>query len=172
MVVAAVTVKLDSPGPVLFRQRRNGFNVHPFVIFKFRTMNVLEDGGNVVQAKRHDPRVTRVGRVLRHSSIDELPQLFNVLRGEMSLVGPRPHALAHDTQYGRLLFDYAFRQHMKPGITGWAQVHGYRGETAGIDQMRRRIDCDLWYINNWSLILDLQILCRTCIEVARQRNAY
>jgi undecaprenyl-phosphate galactose phosphotransferase/putative colanic acid biosynthesis UDP-glucose lipid carrier transferase len=172
MVVAAVTVKLDSPGPILFRQRRNGFNVHRFVIFKFRTMNVLEDGGNVVQAKRHDARVTRVGRVLRRSSIDELPQLFNVLRGEMSLVGPRPHALAHDTQYGNLLLDYAFRQHMKPGITGWAQVNGYRGETAGIDQMKRRIDFDLWYINNWSFILDLQILCRTCIEVTRQRNAY
>jgi Undecaprenyl-phosphate glucose phosphotransferase len=172
MVLTAVAIKLESPGPILFRQRRNGFNVHPFAIFKFRTMNVMEDGGNVVQAKRHDPRVTRIGRVLRRSSIDELPQLFNVLRGEMSLIGPRPHALAHDIQYARLLSDYAFRNHVKPGITGWAQIHGYRGETAGVDQMKRRIDFDLWYINNWSLILDLQILCRTCVEVTRQRNAY
>jgi Undecaprenyl-phosphate glucose phosphotransferase len=172
MLMTAVAIKLDSPGPILFRQRRNGFNIHQFVILKFRTMVVMEDGGNVVQAKRHDPRVTRLGRVLRRSSIDELPQLFNVLCGDMSLVGPRPHALAHDSQYGSLLSDYALRNHVKPGITGWAQVHGYRGETAGVDQMKRRVDLDLWYINNWSLILDLRILCRTCVEVPRQRNAY
>ena len=172
MVLSALAVKLDSPGPILFRQRRNGFNAKQFSIFKFRSMTVMEDGGNVVQARRSDPRVTGVGRVLRRSSVDELPQLLNVLRGEMSLVGPRPHALAHDDHYGDLLSDYAFRHHVKPGITGWAQVRGYRGETARVEQMKGRVDCDLWYINNWSLALDLKILAMTCLELVKQRNAY
>lgn len=172
MVLSAIAIKLDSPGPVLFRQRRNGFNAKQFGIFKFRSMTVMEDGGNVVQARRADPRVTTVGRVLRQSSIDELPQLLNVLRGEMSLVGPRPHALAHDNHYGDLLSEYAFRHHVKPGITGWAQVRGYRGETARVEQMKGRVDCDLWYINNWSLALDLKILVMTCLELVKQRNAY
>jgi undecaprenyl-phosphate galactose phosphotransferase/putative colanic acid biosynthesis UDP-glucose lipid carrier transferase len=172
MVLSAIAIKLDSPGPVLFRQRRNGFNATQFPIFKFRSMTVMEDGGNVVQARRSDPRVTNVGRVLRRSSIDELPQLLNVLRGEMSLVGPRPHALAHDDHYGDLLSDYAFRHHVKPGITGWAQIRGYRGETARVEQMKGRVDCDLWYINNWSLALDLKILVMTCLELTRRRNAY
>ena len=172
MVLSAIAIKLDSPGPILFRQRRNGFNAKQFSIFKFRSMTVMEDGGNVVQARRSDPRVTGVGRVLRRSSIDELPQLLNVLRGEMSLIGPRPHALAHDDHYGDLLSDYAFRHHVKPGITGWAQVRGYRGETARVEQMKGRVDCDLWYINNWSLALDLRILVMTCLELTRRRNAY
>jgi undecaprenyl-phosphate galactose phosphotransferase/putative colanic acid biosynthesis UDP-glucose lipid carrier transferase len=172
LAITALAVKLDSPGPVLFRQRRNGFNTSPFRIYKFRTMTVMDDGVVVLQAKRDDPRVTRVGRILRQTSIDELPQLFNVLRGDMSLVGPRPHALAHDDKYAEVLSDYAFRNHVKPGITGWAQVNGYRGETARIEQMKARVDRDLWYINNWDLLLDLKILALTCLEVVRRRNAY
>jgi Undecaprenyl-phosphate glucose phosphotransferase len=172
MVLSALAIRADSTGPVLFRQRRNGFNAKQFVIFKFRTMRVMEDGTAVTQAKRRDPRVTMVGKVLRRSSIDELPQLLNVIRGDMSLVGPRPHALAHDDHYGDLLSDYAFRHHVKPGITGWAQVKGYRGETVRVEQMKGRVDCDLWYINNWSLTLDLKILALTCIELMRRRNAY
>jgi Undecaprenyl-phosphate glucose phosphotransferase len=172
MLLSAVAIKLDSAGPVLFRQRRNGFNTQPFVIFKFRTMTVMEDGSDVQQASRSDSRVTAIGRILRKTSTDELPQLFNVLRGDMSLVGPRPHALAHDSHYGDLLSDYAFRHHVKPGITGWAQVRGYRGETARVEQMKGRVDCDLWYINNWSLALDFKIVALTCVELMRRRNAY
>lgn len=172
MLLSAIAIRLDSRGPVFFRQRRNGFNAKRFPIFKFRTMTVMEDGAAVVQAKRFDPRVTRVGRILRQSSIDEVPQLLNVLFGDMSLVGPRPHALAHDDHYGDLLSAYAFRHHVKPGITGWAQVNGFRGETARVEQMKGRIDCDLWYINNWSLALDLKILALTVLELFRRRNAY
>jgi undecaprenyl-phosphate galactose phosphotransferase/putative colanic acid biosynthesis UDP-glucose lipid carrier transferase len=172
MVISAVAIKLDSPGPVFFRQRRNGFNSNQFSIVKFRTMNVLEDGPVVVQASRFDTRITRVGKLLRRSSIDEVPQLLNVMRGDMSLVGPRPHALAHDSYYGNLLSDYAFRNHVKPGITGWAQIRGYRGETAHVEQMKGRVECDLWYINNWSLTLDFKIIALTCVALMFQRNAY
>ncbi|MGY4615526.1 Undecaprenyl-phosphate glucose phosphotransferase [Bradyrhizobium sp. USDA 4472] len=172
MLLSAIAIKLDSPGPVFFRQRRKGFNARQFPIFKFRTMTVMEDGATVVQARRFDPRVTRVGRILRRSSIDEVPQLLNVLFGDMSLVGPRPHALAHDDHYGDLLSAYALRHHVKPGITGWAQVKGFRGETARVEQMKGRVDCDLWYINNWSLALDFKILVLTCLELVRSRNAY
>jgi Undecaprenyl-phosphate glucose phosphotransferase len=172
MILSAIAIRLDSVGPALFRQRRNGFDTRPFVIFKFRTMTVMEDGSDLQQAKRVDPRVTPIGRMLRKTSIDELPQLFNVLIGDMSLVGPRPHALAHDDQFGKLLSDYAFRRHVKPGITGWAQVKGYRGETARVEQMKSRIDCDLWYINNWNLTLDLKIMALTCVELVQRRNAY
>ena len=172
MLLTALAIKLDSPGPVLFRQLRNGFNARGFLIFKFRTMSVMEEGDNVIQVTRHDPRVTKFGAVLRATSIDELPQLFNVLLGEMSLVGPRPHAVAHDSHYTQLLSEYAFRHHVKPGITGWAQVNGARGGTAQIGQMKSRLDFDLWYINNWSVGLDLVILLRTLAEVVRPRNAY
>jgi Undecaprenyl-phosphate glucose phosphotransferase len=172
MILSAIAIRLDSVGPALFRQRRNGFDTRPFVIFKLRTMTVMEDGSDLQQAKRVDPRVTPIGRMLRKTSIDELPQLFNVLMGDMSLVGPRPHALAHDDRFGKLLSDYAFRHHVKPGITGWAQVNGYRGETARVEQMKGRVDCDLWYINNWNLTLDLKIIALTCIELVRRRNAY
>jgi Undecaprenyl-phosphate glucose phosphotransferase len=171
-VVTALAIKLDSPGPVFFRQRRNGFNSSQFRIFKFRTMTAMDDGVVVLQARRNDPRVTRVGRILRQSSIDELPQLFNVLLGDMSLVGPRPHALAHDDEYSEVLSNYAFRNHVKPGITGWAQVNGYRGETIRVEQMKARVDRDLWYINNWDVLLDLKILALTVFEVVRRRNAY
>jgi Undecaprenyl-phosphate glucose phosphotransferase len=168
----SLAIKLDSPGPVIFRQSRRGFNGREFMIWKFRTMTVVENGRPTYQAKRNDERVTRVGRLLRITSIDELPQLANVLRGEMSLVGPRPHALAHDDEYGGAIGKYAFRHHVKPGITGWAQINGFRGETPELDLMRKRIDLDLWYIDNWSFWLDLWIIVRTCFEVARGRNAY
>lgn len=172
MVLVAMTIKLDSPGPVIFRQARKGFNGKHFTILKFRTMTVQENGSNVVQATRDDPRVTTVGRLLRSSSIDELPQLWNVLRGDMSLIGPRPHALAHDSHYETLLSDYAFRHHVKPGITGWAQCNGARGATPRIEDIARRVKLDLWYINNWSVWLDLLILIKTAFEVFRKRNAY
>jgi undecaprenyl-phosphate galactose phosphotransferase/putative colanic acid biosynthesis UDP-glucose lipid carrier transferase len=132
----------------------------------------MEDGDSVAQATKQDPRVTKFGRMLRASSVDELPQLFNVLLGDMSLVGPRPHALAHDDEYGRALADYAYRHHVKPGITGWAQIHGYRGRTEEVDLMKKRLDMDLWYISNWNLGLDFLILLKTFVEVARHRNAY
>jgi Undecaprenyl-phosphate glucose phosphotransferase len=172
MALAAIAIKLDSPGPVIFRQIRKGFNGKHFVILKFRTMIVQENGPNVVQATRDDSRVTTIGRLLRSSSIDELPQLWNVLRGDMSLIGPRPHALAHDNYFETLLGDYAFRHHVKPGITGWAQCNGARGATPTIEHIAKRVKLDLWYINNWSLWLDLLILIKTIFEVFRKRNAY
>jgi Undecaprenyl-phosphate glucose phosphotransferase len=172
MLLTALSIKLDSPGPVLFRQKRNGFNGRSFRIFKFRTMSVLEDGTNILQATRNDPRVTQVGRWLRRTSIDELPQLLNVLRGEMTLVGPRPHAAVHNTEYEKLIADYAFRDHVKPGITGWAQINGYRGETRIIESMAKRVEFDLWYINNWSIWLDIWILLRTPAVVGLQATAY
>jgi Undecaprenyl-phosphate glucose phosphotransferase len=172
MLLMALLIKLESPGPVLFRQQRSGFNAKQFAILKFRTMTVMEEGDGVTQATRNDPRVTELGALLRASSIDELPQLFNVLRGDMSLVGPRPHAVAHDGYYGKLLCEYAFRHHVKPGITGWAQIHGCRGATARVGLMKNRLDHDLWYINNWNLGLDVLILLRTFAEVVRHRNAY
>ena len=132
-------------------------------------MTVQEDGDDICQARKNDPRVTPIGRFLRATSIDELPQLFNVLRGDMSLVGPRPHACAHDDKYSQTIGNYAFRHHIKPGITGWAQVNGLRGETPNVGLMKRRVDLDLWYINNWSIVLDLKILIRTCLEVTRGR---
>jgi Undecaprenyl-phosphate glucose phosphotransferase len=159
-----LAIRLDSQGPALYRQKRQGRNGRMFDILKFRTMYIdrCDNGlGAVPQATRRDPRVTRVGRVLRRTSMDELPQLINVLKGEMSLVGPRPHAVAHDEHYGRLIERYAARRRMKPGITGWAQVNGYRGETDTLEKMRRRIEHDLDYIENWSLGLDLKILLRT-----------
>lgn len=172
MVVTAVAIKFDSTGPVIFRQNRKGFNGKEFVIFKFRTMTVQENGAAVVQATRDDARVTPIGRLLRSASIDELPQLWNVLRGEMSLIGPRPHALAHDNYFEGILSDYAFRHHVKPGITGWAQCNGARGATPSVEHIAERVKLDLWYINNWSLWLDFQILIKTAFEILRKRNAY
>ena len=172
MTLTAIAIKLDSPGPVIFRQNRKGFNGKQFVIFKFRTMTVQENGPTVVQATREDPRVTAIGRLLRSASIDELPQLLNVLMGDMSLIGPRPHALAHDSYFENILSDYAFRHHVKPGITGWAQCNGARGATPSIEHISDRVKLDLWYINNWSLWLDIQILVKTFFEVLRKRNAY
>jgi Undecaprenyl-phosphate glucose phosphotransferase len=172
MLLTAAVIKFESGGAVIFQQRRNGFNNQPFVIYKFRTMSVAEDGSKITQARKSDPRVTKFGRILRRTSIDELPQLFNVLKGDMSIVGPRPHALAHDDEYGQQIAEYAFRGHVKPGITGWAQVNGLRGGTERLEQMSKRVKFDLWYINNWSFLLDLQIVVRTVFELAQPRNAY
>jgi Undecaprenyl-phosphate glucose phosphotransferase len=172
MALTAIAIKLDGRGPVIFRQHRKGFNGRQFVMFKFRTMTVQEDGPTVAQASRDDPRVTSIGRLLRSASIDELPQLLNVLKGDMSLIGPRPHALAHDNYFENVVGDYAFRHHVKPGITGWAQCNGARGATPSIEHISERVKLDLWYINNWSLWLDIQILIKTFFEVLRKRNAY
>ena len=172
MLTIAIWIKLDSRGPVVFRQRRLGYRGTPFDIYKFRSMRVMENGDVVTQASRNDARITRIGRFIRKTSIDELPQLFNVLKGEMSLVGPRPHAQAHDREYANLIGNYELRQHVKPGITGWAQVNGLRGETTTTAQMRQRVEADLWYAKNASIALDIQILARTALEIFRQRNAY
>jgi undecaprenyl-phosphate galactose phosphotransferase/putative colanic acid biosynthesis UDP-glucose lipid carrier transferase len=172
MALTAIAIKLDGPGPVIFRQHRKGFNGRQFIMFKFRTMKVQENGPVVAQVTRDDPRVTAIGRLLRSASIDELPQLLNVLKGDMSLIGPRPHALAHDNYFENILGDYAFRHHVKPGITGWAQCNGARGATPSIEHISERVKLDLWYINNWSLWLDIQILIKTFFEVLRKRNAY
>jgi Undecaprenyl-phosphate glucose phosphotransferase len=172
LMIVAFAIQLDSPGPILFRQRRSGFNGRQFHILKFRTMTVLEDGDSIAQAARDDCRITRVGWWLRRTSIDELPQLLNVLSGTMSIVGPRPHAVAHDNQFNRLVENYALRHHVKPGLTGWAQVNGYRGETRTAADIERRVKLDLWYIDNWSFALDLVIVFRTAIEVMRAKNAY
>jgi undecaprenyl-phosphate galactose phosphotransferase/putative colanic acid biosynthesis UDP-glucose lipid carrier transferase len=172
MLLTALMIKLDSSGPALFRQKRNGFNGSEFLIYKFRSMRVLEDGPHIQQADRNDPRFTRLGRWLRRTSIDELPQLFNVLAGDMSLVGPRPHAVAHNNEYQNVVSNYAFRHHVKPGITGWAQVNGFRGQTQTIDLMAKRIEYDLWYINHWSLWLDLRIVIKTVLTTASQPSAY
>jgi putative colanic acid biosynthesis UDP-glucose lipid carrier transferase len=170
--IIAAAIKLDSDGPVLFRQRRRGLNQRIVNVLKFRTMTVLEDSSEVRQAMPADPRITRVGRFLRRTSLDELPQLFNVLSGEMSLVGPRPHALVHDEHYGALIENYANRHQVKPGITGLAQVRGHRGETSTADKMQMRVDADLSYIRSWSLWLDLKILIATVWTVAGQKNAH
>lgn len=172
LACAAIAVKCDSRGPVLFRQTRHGFNGKPFKILKFRTMKVLEDGDNFRQAKRNDDRITRVGTWLRKTSIDELPQLLNVFKGDMSIVGPRPHAVAMDSHFAKLIENYAFRHHVKPGMTGWAQVNGFRGETPTLESMERRIELDTWYVDNWSVWLDCSIILRTAGEIVRGHNAY
>ncbi len=170
--VIAILIKLDSPGPVLFRQQRYGFNQKSFLIYKFRTMSSLEDGANVRQASRHDDRVTRFGHFMRRWSIDELPQILNVLKGDMSLVGPRPHALAHDRAWGSKIALYARRHNVKPGITGWAQINGFRGGIVADEQLQGRILCDLYYIDNWSIWLDIKILFSTVFSKAAHKNAY
>ena len=168
----ALLIKLDSPGPVLFLQSRYGFNQRRFSIFKFRTMTTFADAGSVPQAGRDDPRITRMGRWLRRTNIDELPQLLNVLIGQMSLVGPRPHAVPHNRAFERRIALYARRHNVRPGITGWAQVHGLRGETDTDEKMARRVEHDLFYIDNWSLLLDLRIILKTLFSPAAYRNAY
>jgi Undecaprenyl-phosphate glucose phosphotransferase len=167
----ALMIRLESRGPVFFRQRRYGFNQQPFRIIKFRTMTTLDDGDVVPQATNDDRRVTRVGRFLRRWNIDELPQLVNVLKGDMSLVGPRPHALSHNREYERKISLYARRHNVRPGITGWAQVNGFRGCTDTDDKMRQRVDHDLYYIDNWSILLDLRILLLTVFSRRAYRNA-
>ena len=172
LLLIMVAIRLDSPGPAIFKQRRVGFNRREFTIYKFRTMRCLEDGKLVRQASRDDDRITRLGRVLRATSADELPQLVNVLNGSMSLVGPRPHAVAHDYAFEDRLSTYAYRRHVKPGITGWAQCKGRRGPTPTIDDVRGRMELDLWYITNWSFSLDIYIMLRTVVVMLGQKNAF
>ena len=172
LAVVALLIRLDSSGPVFFLQRRYGFNQEPFRIVKFRTMTAMEDNANLISATRFDPRVTRVGAFLRRASIDELPQLLNVLAGDMSLVGPRPHALAHDQRYDSRIAQYARRHNVKPGITGWAQVCGLRGEIATEEKMRRRVEHDLYYVDNWSLWLDIKIIALTVFSSKTHSDAY
>lgn len=171
MAAIALAIRLDSPGPPLFRQTRGGLRGRPFRMFKFRTMYRTEDGVEVEQALPGDRRITRVGAFLRRTSLDELPQLLNVLRGEMSLVGPRPHALKHDRIFAAHVEDYALRQQVAAGLTGWAQIQGARGPTQTADQIRRRVELDLWYVRNWSLALDISILLRTTAVVIQGHNA-
>jgi putative colanic acid biosynthesis UDP-glucose lipid carrier transferase len=172
MLAIASVVKLSSPGPVIFKQRRYGLYGERIRVYKFRTMTVCEDRDQVTQARRDDPRVTKFGSFLRRTSLDELPQLFNVLFGSMSLVGPRPHAVTHNEEYRKLIDGYMLRHKVRPGITGWAQVNGFRGETETLDKMKRRVEFDLHYLRNWSLALDITILLRTARLVVRDGNAY
>ncbi len=171
LALIAVAIKRDSSGPVFFRQRRRGFNQREFLIWKFRTMTTMEDGDAVRQVRPGDERVTRVGRVLRKYNLDELPQLINVLQGDMSLVGPRPHAIAHDAYYEKIITDYPRRLKVQPGITGWAQVNGFRGPTTTDVAMRNRVDHDLFYVQNWSISLDVYILLLTVFSSKAYRNA-
>ena len=172
MAVIAVLVKLTSPGPVFFRQRRYGLDGREIRVWKFRTMSVCEDGPQAVQATRNDPRVTRLRRNLRRTSLDELPQLFNVLDGSMSLVGPRPHAHALNEEFRTQIGGYMLRHKVKPGITGLAQVNGWRGETDSPEKMQKRIEFDHRYIREWSLWMDVKILAKTVLVVLSGKNAY
>jgi putative colanic acid biosysnthesis UDP-glucose lipid carrier transferase len=172
MALIAIGVKLSSRGPILFRQRRYGLNGEEINVYKFRSMTVCEDGGTVAQATRNDSRITRFGRFLRRTSLDELPQLVNVIEGKMSLVGPRPHAVVHNEQYRKLICGYMIRHKVRPGITGWAQVNGLRGETDTIDKMSARVKFDIDYLNQWSLWMDIKILVRTVLLVLRDDKAY
>jgi putative colanic acid biosysnthesis UDP-glucose lipid carrier transferase len=172
LLAIAIGVRLSSPGPVIFRQRRNGLDGEEIVVYKFRSMRAQDDGEVVPQASKADPRITPFGAFLRRSSLDELPQFINVLQGRMSIVGPRPHAVAHNEQYRQLIKAYMVRHKVKPGITGWAQIHGHRGETDTVAKMQARVEYDLEYLRNWSLGLDLQIIARTIKLVFFDRHAY
>lgn len=172
MLIVAMLVKMSSPGPIIFKQRRYGLDGKEIMVYKFRSMTVCEDGANVPQARRGDARITRIGGILRRTSLDELPQFVNVLQGRMSICGPRPHAVAHNEMYRKLIKGYMVRHKVKPGITGWAQVNGYRGETETLDKMQARIDYDLEYLRNWSLKLDLYIIVRTVLLVFKDASAY
>jgi putative colanic acid biosynthesis UDP-glucose lipid carrier transferase len=172
MLLVALAVKLTSRGPVFFKQRRYGLNGEEIRVLKFRTMTVMEDGPEVKQAQKNDQRVTKVGAVLRRTSLDELPQFIQVLTGEMSIVGPRPHAVVHNEQYRALIQGYMLRHKVKPGITGWAQVNGWRGETDTLEKMEKRVEYDLAYIRDWALLMDLKIILMTILGAFRGKNAY
>ena len=172
LLAIAIAVKLTSTGPLMFKQRRNGLDGEEIVVYKFRSMRTQDDGAVIRQATKDDPRITPLGAFLRRSSLDELPQFINVLQGRMSIVGPRPHAVAHNEQYRQLIKAYMVRHKVKPGITGWAQIHGHRGETETIEKMQARVEYDLEYLRNWSLGLDLQIIARTIKLVFFDRQAY
>ena len=172
LLAVTMGVKLSSPGPIIFKQRRNGLDGEEIIVYKFRSMRTLDDGHIVKQATKGDPRITRFGAFIRRTSLDELPQFVNVLQGRMSIVGPRPHAVAHNEEYRKLIKAYMVRHKVKPGITGWAQVNGSRGETDTVDKMKTRVEYDLEYLRNWSLALDLQIIVRTVRLVIFDRHAY
>ncbi|MDP3584464.1 MAG: undecaprenyl-phosphate glucose phosphotransferase [Thiobacillus sp.] len=172
LLIVAAGVKLSSPGPIIFKQRRYGLDGQEILVYKFRSMRVCDDGEVIKQAGRCDPRITRFGAFIRRTSLDELPQFINVLQGRMSVVGPRPHAVAHNEQYRKLIKGYMLRHKVKPGITGWAQVNGLRGETETLDKMRARIQYDIDYMRNWSLVFDLMIIGKTLAVVWRDQNAY
>lgn len=172
MLLISIGVKLSSPGPVIFKQRRYGLNGKVVEVWKFRSMRVCEDGQNIQQATKNDSRITKFGAFLRKTSLDELPQFFNVLQGHMSIVGPRPHAISHNEQYRKLIHGYMLRHKVKPGITGWAQINGWRGETDTLEKMSARIECDLYYIQNWSLWLDIKIVFFTLFKGFVGKQAY
>jgi putative colanic acid biosynthesis UDP-glucose lipid carrier transferase len=172
LLACAIAVRISSPGPIIFRQRRYGLDGQEIYVYKFRSMTTTDDGAVVRQATRNDARVTRVGAILRRTSLDELPQFINVLQGRMSIVGPRPHAVAHNEQYRKLIKGYMVRHKVRPGITGFAQINGARGETDTVEKMERRIQLDLYYLRNWSLALDLKIILRTVGLVAKDTTAY
>jgi Undecaprenyl-phosphate glucose phosphotransferase len=171
-LIVSTAIKLDTPGPVFFRNTRHGFNNEKIRVLKFRSMTTIEDGDQFTQATRDDPRVTSIGRIIRRTNIDELPQLINVLRGEMSLVGPRPHATAHNALFDNVIAPFSRRHNVKPGITGWAQVNGCRGVTDALEKMQRRIEYDLYYIDNWSFLFDLKIIMMTLFSKRAYLNAY
>jgi len=172
LIMLAIGVKLSSPGPVLFKQRRYGLDGHEILVYKFRSMTVTEDGDQVVQAKKNDQRVTAFGKVIRKTSLDELPQFINVLQGRMSIVGPRPHAISHNELYRKLIKGYMVRHKVKPGITGWAQVNGFRGETETVESMQKRIDYDIEYLKKWTLGLDIKIILKTVLLIFKDSKAY
>ena len=172
MVVIAIAIKATSSGPIIFKQRRYGLDGEEILIYKFRSMTVTDDGPTITQATKGDQRITPLGAILRRTSLDELPQFVNVLQGRMSIVGPRPHAVAHNEMYRKVIKGYMVRHKVKPGITGWAQVSGYRGETATLDQMQARINHDLEYLRNWSLRLDMHIIAKTVKLIIRDQKAY
>ena len=172
MIIVGICVRVTSPGPALFRQRRYGLNGEVIDVIKFRSMTVTEDGPEIKQATRDDPRITKLGAFLRRTNLDELPQFLNVLEGSMSIVGPRPHAIAHNELYRSKIQGYMLRHKVKPGITGWAQVNGWRGETDTLEKMEKRVEHDLDYIRNWSLLWDLQIILMTVFGAGARKNAY
>jgi putative colanic acid biosynthesis UDP-glucose lipid carrier transferase len=172
LIIISLAVKITSPGPVIFRQTRYGMDGKPIKVWKFRSMVVMENDTEVKQATKDDVRVTAVGKFLRRTSLDELPQFFNVLFGEMSIVGPRPHAVSHNEQYRSLIEGYMLRHKVKPGITGWAQINGWRGETDTLDKMEKRIEFDLEYIRSWSVWLDLKIIIMTIFKGFVNKSAY
>jgi putative colanic acid biosynthesis UDP-glucose lipid carrier transferase len=173
LLAIAIAVKVSSKGPILFKQKRHGWNDEIIWIYKFRTMKVHQEShGEVTQAQKHDSRVTPIGRFLRKTSLDELPQFVNVLQGRMSVVGPRPHAIEHNGEYVKLIPKYALRHKVKPGITGWAQICGYRGETDTLDKMESRVKHDLYYLENWSIWLDLKIIFMTPLATIQNKNVY
>ncbi|PIX80383.1 MAG: undecaprenyl-phosphate glucose phosphotransferase, partial [Piscirickettsiaceae bacterium CG_4_10_14_3_um_filter_44_349] len=172
MIALAIGVKLSSPGPILFKQKRYGLNGKEIKVYKFRSMTTQDNGATINQATKNDPRITKFGAFIRKTSLDELPQFINVIQGKMSIVGPRPHANAHNEQYRKLVPQYMQRHLVKPGITGWAQINGWRGETETLDKMEKRIEFDLHYINNWSLWFDIKIIILTVFKGFIDKNAY